>query len=1216
MTVWQQHTWTSLRRRTGIQWLCASLARVGKKRQHQFLSRWKRHTSIWTLVKQLREEYIKLIPDVQKEIEASGLPARVTFLEEFVQTLRTELDTLTETVKEHSTALAINAEWVEKTRVIILDLTQRLDEVDAKVADVLVSCGKRMDEVEARLAVCEKSVDDLSEAQKALALAKDVQSIMRDVLLIWNSIKQLDAAKADKKDMDSFALETSKRDRQSLRRIEDLQSSVTVQLREETLRIQEKYAQLDVKVDESSKQFLHWEQMWERLAAYVEELVKQVGDMQWGRTNCGGCRPPSGRSRLRPASATFPRDGSESENGLVYVNSETRIRATDVAASESFACPSLPSSTPQVHPAPEDVHGPHQASLKALALKGTALCQKEPIMAMEVNRIFCAEQINVPPELPDILKDFTKAVIREDPSAGASAKMKLYQWSRDYFKKKLGEVGAFNVRQEGPEGSKQAANCQYRLSFWAHVGRTRAKDVDDSTAAKLPCCQNVAFSLEGVWSWEMAQKPFHAFQDLVHEIEQEYEEELARLRLENTWMRQRLGFAKDEHLNQEKVLGRMALSAAREAPSPPSPTSSRLADPDSGEPFERRVSVDSLGNRMPAPIVVNGGVVEAKEFTFETNPMWHTTDVKLSAWETSISAELTQDLQKVGLPMASGELGSNVKNTTHRLMKRCQLPMSPNAPIRLSWDVASMILISYDVWWIPLQCFDPAEDTFTTLMGWVSLIFWTLDMVATLLVGYFDDGELVLSPKRIACRYLRTWFLPDLIVVLPDWFTRLVDPEGGDGLATVARMIKGFRAIRILRLLRLLKLQRLMNMVYDLIDSEYMFIVFTMIRLIVAITVLNHVIACIWYLVGYLTMEAGMPNWLEDTGLRNVYTSEFAWKYLTSLHWSLTQFTPASMDVSARNEYERIMSILVLFFSLVAFSSIVGSVTNSMTALRNMSGDSKKQFWLLRRFLNHKKIGKTTSARIIRFLEHQTANQQGDVNPGSITILTLLSEPLKNLLAYELSKKHVENHPFFCHLEHEMSPILVKLCDTVLRTIDLASEDVVFHPGEEGEKMYFVKSGHLEYMLPNGEVLRPRLLQKAWLAEAVLWTTWWHRGEFKASTPSELAIIKPGPFNEVMKMHPRPWSLCRRYAEVFVKFLNQTDHKILTDVISQADYFERQLKSCDRDFQDLEVEASALPTSDGDGGTLGDLPVPDERGALQNRQVSEIFPRALSRGQG
>lgn len=31
-------------------------------------------------------------------------------------------------------------------------------------------------------------------------------------------------------------------------------------------------------------------------------------------------------------------------------------------------------------------------------------------------RIFCAEQIEVPPELPDILKNYSKAVIRNNPS--------------------------------------------------------------------------------------------------------------------------------------------------------------------------------------------------------------------------------------------------------------------------------------------------------------------------------------------------------------------------------------------------------------------------------------------------------------------------------------------------------------------------------------------------------------------------------------------------------------------------------------------------------------------------------------------------------------------------------------------------------------------------------------------------------------------------------
>ncbi len=34
---------------------------------------------------------------------------------------------------------------------------------------------------------------------------------------------------------------------------------------------------------------------------------------------------------------------------------------------------------------------------------------------MDVERIFCAEQIVVPPELPDILKEYTKAVVVNNP---------------------------------------------------------------------------------------------------------------------------------------------------------------------------------------------------------------------------------------------------------------------------------------------------------------------------------------------------------------------------------------------------------------------------------------------------------------------------------------------------------------------------------------------------------------------------------------------------------------------------------------------------------------------------------------------------------------------------------------------------------------------------------------------------------------------------------
>eukprot|EP00442_Polarella_glacialis_P047829 CAMPEP_0115050144 /NCGR_PEP_ID=MMETSP0227-20121206/1614_1 /TAXON_ID=89957 /ORGANISM="Polarella glacialis, Strain CCMP 1383" /LENGTH=343 /DNA_ID=CAMNT_0002433953 /DNA_START=121 /DNA_END=1149 /DNA_ORIENTATION=+ len=309
-------------------------------------------------------------------------------------------------------------------------------------------------------------------------------------------------------------------------------------------------------------------------------------------------------------------------------------------------------------------------------------------------------------------------------------------------------------------------------------------------------------------------------------------------------------------------------------------------------------------------------------------------------------------------------------------------------------------------------------------------------------------------------------------------------------------------------------------------------------------------------------MEQGEFSWIKDTGRAPVFEQGLAWRYTTALHWSLTQFTPASISdckVNARNVPERVMSILVLFFSLITFSSIVGSVTNSMTALRDISGGTRKQFWLLRRFLKRKQIGLETRERIIKFLEHKAAELEGLVPVDSIKILALLSQHLKNLLAYELIKNNVELHPFFRQLELEMTDLMIKVCHTVLENISLASEDVLFNTGEEAAQMYFVSSGDLEYQkLRRRDADRTVVLQhKAWVSEAILWTSWWHRGACQALTPCDLIAIKPGDLAEVMKVHPRPWRYCKRYANHFVEILNETDPRDLSDVqsVERTDHF-------------------------------------------------------------
>jgi len=66
---------------------------------------------------------------------------------------------------------------------------------------------------------------------------------------------------------------------------------------------------------------------------------------------------------------------------------------------------------------------------------------------MEVNRIFSAEQIEVNPLLPSMLKEYTKAVIKANPKD-------LLAFSAEYFRKKA------DIPGDSVEGSSETNNTE------------------------------------------------------------------------------------------------------------------------------------------------------------------------------------------------------------------------------------------------------------------------------------------------------------------------------------------------------------------------------------------------------------------------------------------------------------------------------------------------------------------------------------------------------------------------------------------------------------------------------------------------------------------------------------------------------------------------------------------------------------------------------------
>jgi len=339
----------------------------------------------------------------------------------------------------------------------------------------------------------------------------------------------------------------------------------------------------------------------------------------------------------------------------------------------------------------------------------------------------------------------------------------------------------------------------------------------------------------------------------------------------------------------------------------------------------------------------------------------------------------------------------------------------------------------------------------------------------------------------------------------------------------------------------LLKLKRIVNTVYDMIDSEYTFLILDLCRLLTFILALNHVIACSWFAIGSAASRRGDQNWLENSEVP-VLQEPVVLQYTTALHWSLTQFTPASMDVSARNTEERVFSITVLFFALVAFGSIVGSVTSSMTLLRKLKEDSVKQFWMLRRYMKQNGISHSLNERIVKFLEHCQEIRSNQVDEKSVMILSGLSVALRCELFDEMHRPHLQLHPLMAYIGHRdhMPFVMYRLCSECVRVFSCAMDDVIFSHGDGAAWMYFVRNGSFTYALsPRASVnaQSERSLQdplplnvKAWVSEAVLWTTWQHRGTLRATMPGDLLLLDPDAFAQVMSIHPRPWRFAQRYA--------------------------------------------------------------------------------------
>lgn len=501
----------------------------------------------------------------------------------------------------------------------------------------------------------------------------------------------------------------------------------------------------------------------------------------------------------------------------------------------------------------------------------------------------------------------------------------------------------------------------------------------------------------------------------------------------------------------------------------------------------------------------------------------------------------------------------------------------PNSEFRATWDLLSMGVLCYDIISIPLEVFSFDNDE-TFIMGgmeWFTTVFWTMDIGASFLTGFHHEGLVEMRPSKIASRYMRNGLAVDLVVVLVDWILAIFtfNIKAVVRVGKTARVFRLLRMVRAMRLIRSFKIARLLTSLFTYIKSDLLRTLCSIFLMLLVLCVLNHYIACGWYLMGVLTTD----GWLQ-AHIHGREIDDMQYVYMTSLHWSLTQFTPASMEVYPHNFSERVYCVTVLLFALVTFSSFVSGITSGMMYLRKLKTEPAQQEAILRQYFQESRISAELGQRIWKFLQNNHFQHRKRVHRKDLEILELVPEYLNNKLSEELYNPVVTWNPFFRHFGNVAPAVLNEVCHHAVNEKCLTTREELFLENKVAERMSFITMGTMEYR--HREVNLSALVTSGlWACEPVLWLNWVHCGTLSARTSCELIQLQAGKFRSIVTRDRFACDYASNYAKLFRDYL--IDHSAVwyTDIWCNATELDDLLNAWEDDHPHLGEDISVRATT-------------------------------------
>jgi len=298
--------------------------------------------------------------------------------------------------------------------------------------------------------------------------------------------------------------------------------------------------------------------------------------------------------------------------------------------------------------------------------------------------------------------------------------------------------------------------------------------------------------------------------------------------------------------------------------------------------------------------------------------------------------------------------------------------------------------------------------------------------------------------------------------------------------------------LAILDLPRLCKLFRLFPILR--VEKEYSLLWNNILQLSIVVFWIGLFIH--WLACGWVALHAGSEE------------------YLRALYWAVTTLTTVGYgDVTPSNTSQTIYTMIVMFLGVGVYGYIIGNVTNILTKVDLLESQHNNKMEGLNGFLKYRQVSPVLQQRINEFYNYLWNNRM-DFDENQL--LSDLPSSLQRELSFELKQGLLEKVPFLQNADEKMLADLISMLQPQIYT----PQDIIFHKGDSGDKMYFIGKGEIELFIPETQESLAFLKEGEFFGEVALLKNTPRMASARTNTYCDLYVLNKLQFDTVLEEYP------------------------------------------------------------------------------------------------